>query len=276
MEIDTTRVRLTSVPEGTDEVVLRYASPTDPAVVRRLEDVYAGAVSERPGMLARQPGWERLMLLDAPQDRKGASPLRCVLAERGGETTGFTLFHTTGDGDAAGANGVVRARELYAGDPASYAALWRFLCEIDLTWTVTVGSRPVDDPVLHLLSDVRRSGLRLRDHLYVRPVEVGAALAARTYRGPVDVVLEVADDFCPWNAGRWRISGDDRGAVCARTPDAAQLSLSVRELGAAYLGGVSLRGLAAAGRVRELRPGALAAASRAFGGDVAPWLPLGF
>ena len=49
-----------------------------------------------------------------------------------------------------------------------------------------------------------------------------------------------------------------------------------RELGSAYLGGFSLTALAAAGRVRELRPGALAAASVAFGSDVAPWLPHGF
>jgi predicted acetyltransferase len=275
LEIDTTRVRI-DVPPGTDEVALRYASPAEAAVGRRIEEVYARAVARRPGMLARQPGWERLPLLDPPRDREGASPLQCVLAERGGETSGFTLFRTKDESDAAGAGGAVGVHDVYADDPVSYAALWRFLCGIDLTWTVTAPRRPVDDPVQHLVSDVRRSGLRLRDDLYVRPVETGAALAARTYRGPVDVVLEVADAFCPWNAGRWRLSGDSRGAVCAPTSDGADLALSVRELGAAYLGGVTLRELADAGRVRELRPGALAAASGAFGSEVAPWLPHGF
>jgi hypothetical protein len=47
-------------------------------------------------------------------------------------------------------------------------------------------------------------------------------------------------------------------------------------LGAAYLGGVSLASLAAAGRVRELRQGALAEASVGFSSAVAPWLPHGF
>ncbi|MCF3961386.1 GNAT family N-acetyltransferase [Streptomyces fuscigenes] len=275
LEIDTTRVRI-APPPGTDEVAVRYASPAEPAVGRRIEEVYARAVAGRPGMLARQPGWERLPLLDPPGDRGGASPLQCVLAERGGRVAGFALFHTTGDSDAAGANGVVRVREVYGDDPASYAALWRFLCEIDLMWTVTAKRRPVDDPVLHLLSDVRRSGLRLRDDLYLRPVDVGSALSARTYRTPLDVVLEVADDFCPWNAGRVRLSGDAGGAVCEATADAPDLALSVRELGAAYLGGTTLRELADAGRVRELRPGALAAASTAFSGEPAPWLPHGF
>ncbi|WP_030911630.1 GNAT family N-acetyltransferase [Streptomyces sp. NRRL F-5126] len=276
MEIDTTRVRVASLPEGADAVELRYASPTDPEVGRAIEDVYARAVPARPGMLARQPGWERLPLLDPPQEREGASPLRCVLARRGGEVAGFALFHMTGEADMAGAKCVVRVRDVYTGDPASYAALWRFLCEIDLTWTVSVGSRPVDDPVLHLLSDVRRCGLRVRDVAYARPVDVGGALAARAYRAPVDVVLDVRDAFCPWNEGRWRLSGDAEGAACARTGDAADLALSVRELGSAYLGGVTLRALADAGRVTELRPGALAEASLAFGSDVAPWLPHGF
>jgi predicted acetyltransferase len=92
----------------------------------------------------------------------------------------------------------------------------------------------------------------------------------------VDVVLDVEDAFCPWNSGRWRLSGDAKGAVCGRTSDAADLALSVRELGAAYLGGVSLASLAGAGRVRELRQGALAEASVGFGATTAPWLPHGF
>jgi predicted acetyltransferase len=104
-------------------------------------------------------------------------------------------------------------------------------------------------------------------------VEVGAAMAARTYTAPVDVVFDVADTFCPWNEGRWRLSGDSAGATCERTGDAPDLALSVRELGAAYLGGTSLRTLALAGRVRELREGALGAASQAFATDLAPWLP---
>jgi predicted acetyltransferase len=92
----------------------------------------------------------------------------------------------------------------------------------------------------------------------------------------VDVVFEVEDAFCPWNTGRWRLGGDAKGASCERTSDAADLALSVRELGAAYLGGVSLTALAAAGRVRELRAGALAEAAVGFGTAVAPWLPHGF
>ena len=58
-----------------------------------------------------------------------------------------------------------------------------------------------------------------------------------------------------------------------RASSAAGLALGAAELGAAHLGGTTLDVLARAGRVRELRPGALAAASRGFAWDRAPWCP---
>ncbi|TPQ18550.1 GNAT family N-acetyltransferase [Streptomyces sporangiiformans] len=280
-EIDTARVRLT-VPPGTDDVRLRLAEPGADAVRDACEAVYARQVATRPGMLARRPGWERLPVLDPESERKGTSPLQCVLAERDvageerGEVAGYARYFIRPEWDTAGPKGTIELRDLEAVDPAAYAALWRFLFDIDLTSTLKTHNRPVDDAWQHLVSDIRRCGPALRDSLYVRLVDVGAALEARTYHTPVDVVFEVEDTFCPWNEGRWRLTGDAKGASCRRTTDAADLALSVRELGAAYLGGVSLTSLAAAGRVREVRQGALAEASTGFSSVVAPWLPHGF
>ncbi|MGA5797906.1 GNAT family N-acetyltransferase [Streptomyces cellulosae] len=272
-EIDTVRAGLT-VPDGTDDVRLRYADPAEALDV--CEAVYAQLVPGRPGMPARRPGWERMGVLDPESRRGGASPLQCVVAERDGATVGYTRFRVKPHWGPGGHDGEVVLSALDALDPAAAAALWRFLFDLDLTSSLRVRGRPVDDAWQYLVRDVRRCRPALRDALYLRPVEVGAALEARTYRTPVDVVLEVEDAFCPWNTGRWRLSGDAKGAVCEPTRDAADLALSVRELGAAYLGGVSLTALAAAGRVRELRDGALAEASVAFGSDPAPWLPHGF
>ncbi|MCX5363595.1 GNAT family N-acetyltransferase [Streptomyces sp. NBC_00124] len=272
-EIDTKQVRL-SVPPGTDDVRLRYAKPAES--LGACEAVYARVVPSRPGMVARTPGWERLMLLDPESEREGASPLQCVVAERDGEVVGYARFQVKPDWEPTGPQGKVLLRDVEALDPAVYAALWRFLFDIDLTSKLVTRGRPVDDAWQYLVSDIRRCSLRVRDSLHVRLVDVGAALEARTYQAPVDVVFEVADDFCPWNAGRWRLSGDAKGASCERTTDPADLALSVRELGAAYLGGVSLASLGAAGRLRELRRGALAEASVGFGSAMAPWLPHGF
>ncbi|MFF3731501.1 GNAT family N-acetyltransferase [Streptomyces sp. NPDC002476] len=274
LTIDTDRVRLT-VPEGTDAVRLRHARPDE--AVAACESVYAQLVPGRPGTPAHGPGWERKPMVDPPSERQGTSAQQCVLAELDGEVVGYVTYRIKPEWEMAGPRGTVIVNDLDALDPASYAALWRFVFEIDLTSTVEARNRPEDDAVLHLVSDVRRCDVRLRDSLHVRLVELGAALEARTYRAPVDVVFEVKDTFCPWNAGRWRLTGDAKGAAtCRRTEDPADLALSVRELGSVYLGGESLTALARAGRVRELRPGALAEASTAFSSDVAPWLPRGF
>ncbi|MEU1518129.1 GNAT family N-acetyltransferase [Streptomyces sp. NPDC005811] len=272
-EIDTGRVRL-SVPAGTDDVRLTYADPR--ATLDTCEAVYARTVALRPGMLDRRPGWEGLAVLEAETERDGASPVQCVLAEHEGRVTGYVRFRVRPRYTDSGHNGQVQLQDLAALDPVSEAALWRFLFGIDLTSSLKVRGRPLDEAWQYQVSDIRRCELRVRDQLYVRLVDLGAALQARTYQAPVDVVLEVEDAFCPWNAGRWRLSGDAKGAVCARTTDAADLAVSVRELGAAYLGGVSLAALGAAGRVRELREGALAVAAAGFGSPVAPWLPHGF
>ncbi|MFE2477827.1 GNAT family N-acetyltransferase [Streptomyces sp. NPDC059389] len=273
--VDTARVRL-GVPAGTDEVRLRLADPEKS--LPECEQVYGELVARRPGMPARQPGWERVSLLDPESMREGASPLKCVLAERAdGEVVGYARYRIKAVYDGHGWEGTVEVADLDALDPAATAALWRYLFEIDLTSTVRARKRPVDDPLLHLVSDVRRARPAPRDSLHLRLVDLPAALEARAYGAPLDVVMEVEDAFCPWNEGRWRLVRDAAGAVsCTRTADPADLELSVRELGSAYLGGITLTSLAAAGRVRELRPGALAEASRAFTADVAPWLPHGF
>ncbi|WP_326723110.1 GNAT family N-acetyltransferase [Streptomyces sp. NBC_00243] len=272
-EIDTSRVQL-SVPPGTDDVRLRYAAPAD--VLDACEAVYARLVPGRPGMLARRPGWERVGLLDPEGERDGASPLQCVVAERDGEVVGYARYRVKPEWEPSGPKSAVVLEELEGLDPAVQGALWRFLFEIDLTSRLRTRGRPVDEAWQHMVSDVRRCNLRLKDALHVRLVDVGAALEARTYQAPVDLVFEVEDAFCPWNEGRWRLTGDAKGASCVRTEDAADLALSVRELGAAYLGGMPLASLGAAGRVRELRQGALTEASVGFSSAVAPWLPHGF
>lgn len=236
---------------------LRLVTP-DPEVLAPLHEAVA---ARTPGDFLRTPAFWHFRLHDAEHRRAGASPLRCVVTQEG---DGYALYATTSDWEPAGPAGQVRLRELVATTPQAHARLWRYLLDHDLTVAVT-GRIAVEDPLLHLLTEPRGAQARLGDGLWVRPVEVGAALSARTYATPVDVVLEVTDPTCPWNAGRWRLSGGPAGAVCARTRDAADLALDVRDVGAALLGGARLQVRAAAGRVEELTPGALVAASTAFG-----------
>ena len=114
---------------------------------------------------------------------------------------------------------------------------------------------------------------RIGDSLWVRLVDVPRALRERTYSAPFDVVLEVADDVCPWNAGRYRLAWDGETAECEPASADADLELSAAELGAAHLGGTTLLSLARAGRVRAHDRAALWAASVGFRGALEPWCP---
>lgn len=272
-EIDTDRVRLT-VPPGTDDVRLRFAEPA--AVRDQCEAVYARLVAGRPGMTARRPGWEDLPLLDPPSEREGSSPLRCVVAERDGEVVGYTRYFIKPEWDVQGPKGTVLLRDLEALDPASYAALWRFLFDIDLTRKVAARSRPVDDAWQHLVSDIRRCGVQQVDSLHVRLVDLGASLEARTYQAPVDVVFEVADAFCPWNEGRWRLTGDAKGASCKRTEGRPISPCPYGSWGPRISAGCPSRHSRGPVGCGSCGPGRWRRRHAAFGSAVAPWLPHGF
>lgn len=226
---------------------------------------------DRPGWATRSTPQARLAFLqDAPEHRAGAEPLRVALAERDGEPVGYALIRRKLDWQPAGPRGVVRVREIVAPTPAVARALWSVLVDLDLMSTVEAGLLALDDPLLGLLVDTRAITARMSDNLWVRLLDLPAALGARRYQAPVDVVLEVSDTLLPSNADRWRLVGGPDGAQLTRTDAAADLALDVRELGAAYLGGTSLVSLASAGLVAERSAGALARASVAFGWPVAP------
>jgi predicted acetyltransferase len=260
------RLRL---PAGTDEVTVRLVEPAGSRTV--CDEIYARCALKRPGMLQRAELWSQFAIADFPELREGKTAQRCLVAERAGVPVGYARYRTQG----AGEDRQVLVGEVYADDAAANAALWQVLVNIDLAARTVVEILPVDDPLLSLLEASRPSVRPVRDSMHLRLVDLDRALAARTYSAPLDAVFEVRDTFCPWNAGRWRLSGDEEGATCTRTESPADLSIDVRELGSAYLGGRTLAALASAGLVAEHRSGALTAASRAFATDLQPWLPFG-
>jgi predicted acetyltransferase len=121
-----------------------------------------------------------------------------------------------------------------------------------------------------MVDDPRRLSFRVADGLFVRVVDLPRALAERGYAGRAGATVEVVDRQCPWNAGRWRVDVSPDGVSCERARAPADLTLSAVELGAAYLGGPTLRTLALAGRIDEHTPGVLGPLSDAFAGALAP------
>ncbi|WP_448613622.1 GNAT family N-acetyltransferase [Modestobacter sp. URMC 112] len=228
-----------------------------------------------PGNLARDGRWWDRLMRDDPEQRDGGPPRQLLLhTEADGTVTGYARYRVKSSWtDTSEPDGTLTVEEVRALTPAAYAALWRLLLSVDLMRTVRAPMASADDPLRHLLADPRALHSAPVDALWVRLVDVGRALSARRYPARIDLVFEVRDRFCDWNDGRWHLWGHPAGAFCDRTDRDPDIVLGIEELSAAYLGGVSLGTLQAAGRVTEVSPGAVTLASTAFSWPVTPWCP---
>lgn len=169
--------------------------------------------------------------------------------------------------------GSVVVGDLVIASDAAYRDLWAYLCGLDLVDTVSLSVRPVDEPVRWLLADARTLVLTQQvDFVWARLLDVPAALAARRYAAPGDLVLDVHDAAAGgYAAGRYRLTADDEHAACEPTRAPADLELDQRVLASIYLGAFGLRELVVAGGVTERTPGALARAEVMFSVPLAPW-----
>ncbi len=263
-------VRLRDAP-GPGEGRLRSVPKAD--AVELLAKVYDQVRAERPGWSSRDARWWDHILADPPSRREGRTSLRITVHEGQSGVDGYAMWRTKSEWSDPGPKGTVVVTEVAATNPAAYAALWRLLLDIDLTRHTHYWLAAPDEPLVYLVNEPRRLGAKLQDALWVRLVDVPAALAARRYQAPVDVVLDVTDPLLPDNTGRWHLAAGLESVTCTRTDRPADLALDIHALGSVYLGGVSLGTLAAAGRVAELAAGSLAPASTAFGWHRPPSAP---
>jgi predicted acetyltransferase len=219
--------------------------------------------------------WERLFGMAATDEGKEIRVVR--YDDAAGTPRGFAAYRV----EEAEDDLVLELKYLIAATDDAYAALWRYLLEVDLVTTVTAKLRPVDEPVQWQIADARAAAKTAEgDHLWSRILDVKAVLEARVYGAPGRIVLDVADPL-GFAAGRYLldIAADGTAAVTSidePLADVPALALGVNELGAVYLGGVSFSTLVRAGRIRELRPGSAVAADASFHSTVAPWLSIWF
>jgi predicted acetyltransferase len=216
---------------------------------------------------SRGDAWWSTFLSDPKVMRNDRSALFLVLHETAsGEPDGYAMWRIKSLESEDG-------NELYVEDlraltPDTEAALWRFVFDIDLVGEVVADHRPIDDPLRWRLLDPRRVVVTEQwDMLWLRLVDVVRGLEGRSYAADGELTLDLTDEFCPWNTGRWHLAGGS----CSKTTSDADLGLTARDLGAAYLGGVSFSTLARAGLVVELKPGALRRADALFAADRLPW-----
>lgn len=172
--------------------------------------------------------------------------------------------------------GTVKAEGLFAASDEAERDLWCYLSGLDLVDRIEL-SGPVDEPVNWLLADAR--ALRttaIADHLWLKLLDVPAALAARRYAVPGELVLEVVDDSPVGVAGRYRLRVEGGHVAAAPTHDSPDLTLAQTALAAAYLGGSSLRGQLIGRTVSEHTAGALQLADAMFATPLAPYNATGF
>ena len=247
-------------PVGTTRLVTRdEAAKLFPPIYERVRPT-------RPGMLSRSPlHWYEDRLYDGPGP-PGTSPRYFVVFELDGVPDGYATYRLRDKWDDGMPNGAVFVVEALGASLVATREIWRYLFGIDLRERVECHFL---DPALTLylgVVDPRRVRLKMSDGLWLRFVDLEAALRARSWGSDDALVLEVRDEFCPWNDGRFRTDGTKSDAD-------ADLVLTAADLASAYLGGIDVSTLAAAGRIAEQTPGAVARASAMFRTPLPPFCP---
>ena len=242
-----------------------------PATAEQLvAPIYERVAVNTPGMFARSSAWWQVRTLDDPEWRRGPNgDLLCAVLEDGGRPRAYALYRMNSAFERGLQSGSVAVVEAVGDSPEATRAIWRSLLDIDWMARVKAGLLPLDHPLLLLLAEPRRLGFSLRDGVWVRLLNIKTALSARSYPPEGSVVIEVTDEFCPWNAGCWRVSS----AGVERTGEAPGLHCDASGLGSVYLGGFTWTQLARALRAQELIPGTIARADTLFQVTSAPWCP---
>ena len=257
--------------------------PSPPGAVRLLPEAHArsafpavfdAARRARVGEIDRSPSWWQGVFDDPGASLRGlgagAGGARFLCSyEEGGRIDGYAIYEVGSARRAAERS--LELAELVALTPPAYTALWGYLLGVDLVGRVVTGERPVDEPLRHLLADPRSlETTRVVDHLWVRLLDPLAALRARRYAGPGQLVVEVTGSGP--GPGSYRLDVGESGEASVAVATApGDVRLDLAALASAYLGGTSFGSLGAAGRAEERTAGALARASALFGVPEAPF-----
>jgi predicted acetyltransferase len=244
---------------------LRMIEPA--AAIEQLAAIAAAATSAQPGAVTADAERWRFLV----EERPATSPDLQVVTRASGD--GFAAYEADVDFDLSTlAGGTLRLHFLFAHNREAYAALWRHCLDVDLINQVEALGRSADEPLRHMLADPRGLQTVVMDGLWVRLVDVQAALSARLYAGDGSVVLQVEDEFCPWNVGAYEVGP----AGCRRVAGEPELAMGIETLSACYLGGNRFSAMERAGRITELVPGAAGRADGLFASPIAPWCPYHF
>ena len=202
-------------------------------------------------------------LRDSGGTQSGTSEFFHVAYRRGERVSGLVSYRIR--------DSSVLAIYLLGEDSEAEAELWRYCFGIDLMTDIEGFNRPTDDPLPWRLEDPRRLDRSTHDQLWLRLIDVGAALESRSYDMHGELKLGVHDSFCEWNTGNYTLEAGPDGVAVSRSERSPDIELTAAELAAVYLGGVSFDTLARAGRVQAKSAEILDMADRMFRTPRVPW-----
>ena len=274
IEIPHSKGTLVNAPEDSS---LRLRMVETASDYEYVAPIHKALRASRGGVLELSERWNARHVYDPAHHRDGGTRAMTVLVEDDHAVRGYVRYALKAAWPSGRyAEGSVNIYRLMSLDPAAHAALWRYCLSIDLMTTTKWWNLPVDDPVVTWLEHSRQTTLQVSDAMWVRILDLPAALAGRTYSRDVDVTLEVTDKAFEQNAGTWRLSGGSDGATCERTNASPDLTVDIRSLGAVLLGGPTLQSHADAGWLEEHTKGSVTVTSDAFSAIRAPYCPFVF
>jgi predicted acetyltransferase len=233
--------------------------------------IYDRVRREQPGFVSRSKAWWELRKLDdRPERRRGAGELCRLLLEIDGKPAGYATYRIKFRFDEAANKSEVHVLEAIGDSDVAVRELWRYLLAIDWVEEIHCETLPADHPLFLLVQRPNSLKWKVYDGLWMRLVDLGAALSARSTTGDGRVTFDVvADPIFPDNVGTWTVAD----GVARRSKLRADLRLDVQALGCAYLGGFTFAELARAGRVEEVARGGIARADALYRVDRKPWCP---
>lgn len=257
-----------------DEIPLervRRISPDD--VVELLPPVFDRIRRLRAGMTSRSEAWwEHRLVLDEPWMREGNSKRRWVVHDGVDGIDGYAVYRQKQHFEAGYNKGTVTVSEVQSETPEAHAALWSYLTTIDGYPDIEHYNLALDDPLPRMISEPRRVATKeTRDALWLRILDVKAALEARTYEADGSLVLGVTDRFRPSESGAFRLDVENGIAAATRVDVEPDIRLADDVLGALYLGGQSAYSYSAARRILGA-PDDVALLDRIFRTMRVPWI----
>ena len=276
LKIEKNKVRLEYTPQipGSLKIV------PDKEIRKTLQLAWNRAVKNHVGIpRLNNASWDIYMSDKENSSRTDAwsKPFTVAYYEQG-SPHGYATYKTT---KIRGTNKIldkriIQATEIIHSSPASHAALWSHLLNIDFNDEIITRRAHADDALSWMLSDARQLQRSPYDGVWYRLLDVAEALAKRKYMNNGNLVFDVIDCFIPKWGGRFELNGGASGATCNASTKSPDITLTTAALAACYLGGISFRVLEQAGHIQENKDGAIKTADTMFPTTITPWCPLDF